>query len=147
MSSQVLVPGGGRRPAPTIAMKVEPDAAAFAVFESELAPGAPGPAPHRHLADDEAFYVLAGSVAFLLDGEVTTCGPGSCVVVPRGVAHGFGNPSAEPARVLVVTTPGATRLVEGLHALRRRGAGPEEIADLYRRHDTELVATPSGSPR
>ena len=105
MSSQVLVPGGGRRPAPTLAMKVEPDAAAFAVFESELAPGAPGPAPHRHLVDDEAFYVLAGSVAFLLDGEVTTCGPGSCVLVPRGVAHGFGNPSAEPARVLVVTTP------------------------------------------
>jgi len=63
------------------------------------------------------------------------------------VAHGFGNPSAEPARVLVVTTPGATRLVEGLHALRRRGAGPEEIADLYRRHDTELVATPSASAR
>ena len=147
MASQVLVPGAGRRPAPTIAMKVEPDAAAFAVFESELAPGAPGPAPHRHLGDDEAFYVLAGSVAFLLDGEVTTCGPGSCVLVPRGVAHGFGNPSAEPARVLVVTTPGATRLVEGLHALRRRGAGPEEIADLYRRHDTELVAMPSGSPR
>ena len=104
MSSQVLVPGGGCR-GPTIAMKVEPDAAAFAVFESELAPGAPGPAPHRHLVDDEAFYVLAGSVAFLLDGEVTTCGPGSCVLVPRGVAHGFGNPSAEPARVLVVTTP------------------------------------------
>ena len=45
--------------------------------------------------------------SFLLDGEVTTCGPGSCVLVPRGVAHGFGNPSAEPARVLVVTTPQA----------------------------------------
>ena len=69
-------------------------------------------------------------MAFLLDGEVTTCGAGSCVLVPRGAAHGFGNPSVEPARILVVTTPGATRLVEGLHALRRRGAGPEQVASL-----------------
>jgi len=145
MTAQVLVPGAGRRPAPTIAVKVEPDAAAFAVFESELAPGAPGPPPHRHLADDEAFYVLDGSVAFLLDGEVTTCGPGSSVLVPRGVTHGFANPSAEPARLLVITTPGATRLVEGLQALRHRGAGPEEVADLYRRHDTEVVPAVTGS--
>jgi hypothetical protein len=72
--------------------------------------------------------------------------------MPRGVSHGFSNPSAEPARILPVVTPDALRLVEELFQLGRAGqagvqAGLDHaavdsaaVAALYARYDSELVA-------
>ena len=34
-------------------------------------------------------------------------GPGTFVLMPRGIVHTFANPGAVPARVLVVSSPGA----------------------------------------
>ena len=77
---------------------------------------------------------------------------GSFVFIPRGCSHGFANPSADPARILPVATPGAIRLVEELFGLERAGqsgvqAGldhaavdPAAAAALYARYDSELVA-------
>jgi hypothetical protein len=71
--------------------------------------------------------------------------------MPRGVSHGFSNPSAAPARILPVVTPDALRLVEELFQLERVGqtgveAGlehaavdPAAVAALYARYDSELV--------
>jgi len=69
--------------------------------------------------------------------------------MPRGVSHGFSNPSAEPARILPVVTPDALRLVEALFQLERVGqtggglehgaVDPAAVAALYARYDSELV--------
>ena len=103
------------------------------------------------MAYDEAVYVLDGTVTFTLDGVEHLCPAGSCVFMPRGVSHGFSNPSAEAVRILPVVTPGALRLVEELFQLGRAGqagvqAGldhaavdPAAVAALYARYDSELV--------
>jgi len=63
-----------------------------------------------------------------------------------------GSPSGDPARILVVATPDAIRMVEELFQLERAGqvgvrAGlehaavdPAAVAALYARYDSELVA-------
>jgi quercetin dioxygenase-like cupin family protein len=67
----------------------------------------PGFAPplHRHLAEDEMFYVLAGKAEFRCDGQVMEAGPGDFVFLPRGVPHTFVVDPAEPLRALQITTP------------------------------------------
>ena len=44
---------------------------------------------HSHSREDEIWYVLEGEVAFTLDGEVLTGGPGTFVYIPRNVPHTF----------------------------------------------------------
>src|SRR4029453_16471826 len=101
MAGYVVPPGGGRSFGPGISVKVEPGASpSFAVMESVIPPFWPGPGLHLHRAYDEAVYVLDGTVTFTLDGVEHTCPAGSCVFMPRGVSHGFANPSAAPARIL-----------------------------------------------
>jgi len=67
----------------------------------------PGFAPplHRHLVEDEAFYVLSGAVRFRCDGEEFAAGPGDFVLLPVGLPHTFIVGDAEPLRVLQITTP------------------------------------------
>jgi mannose-6-phosphate isomerase-like protein (cupin superfamily) len=43
-------------------------------------------APH---AQDELYFIHAGSGAFLLDGVAHSFGPGDCFFVPAGVEHRF----------------------------------------------------------
>jgi threonine dehydrogenase-like Zn-dependent dehydrogenase len=120
-------------------------------MESVIPPFWSGPGLHLHRAYDEAVSVLDGTVAFTLDGVDHVCPAGSFVFMPRGVSHGFSNPSADPARILPVVTPDAIRLVEELFQLERVGqtaveAGlehaavdPAAVAALYARYDSELV--------
>jgi quercetin dioxygenase-like cupin family protein len=153
MAGYVVPPGGGRSFGPGIGVKVEHDASpSFAVMESTLPPAWPGPGTHLHRAYDEAVYVLDGTATFTLDGREHVCPSGSFVYIPRGASHGFSNPSADPARILVVATPDALRLVEELFQLERAGqvgveAGlehaavdPAAVAALYARYDSELIA-------
>src|SRR5215208_7067920 len=122
MAGYVVPPRGGRSIGPGISVKVEHGASpSFAVMECVIPPFWPGPGLHLHRAYDEAVYVLDGTVTFTLDGAELLCPAGSCVFMPRGVSHGFSNPSAEPARILPVVTPDALRLVEELFQLERAG--------------------------
>ena len=47
----------------------------------------PGFAPplHRHLAEDEMFYLLSGTARFRCGGEDLAAGPGGFVLLPAGV--------------------------------------------------------------
>lgn len=67
----------------------------------------PGFAPplHRHLVEDELFYVLSGTVRFHCDGDVLAAGPGDFVHLPAGLPHTFAVGPGEPLRALQITTP------------------------------------------
>jgi mannose-6-phosphate isomerase-like protein (cupin superfamily) len=57
------------------------------VVEMELGPGFPGPPEHRHLEFDHLWYVVAGRVDILVDGERFDLAPGDFAFVPRGIAR------------------------------------------------------------
>lgn len=79
-------------------------AGAFTLIEQE-APAGFGPPPHVHLAEDEAFYVLAGELAVSCGGATWVATPGSFVFLPRGLPHSFTVAAAGPARLLQLTSP------------------------------------------
>ncbi len=65
-----------------------------------------GAPPHIHAKEDEYFYVLDGEIEFLDRDNTITAGTGTLVVLPRGHLHGFWNLSDQPARMLLLVTPG-----------------------------------------
>ncbi len=78
---------------------------AYALFETTITPGLPGPPPHIHHREDEAFYVLEGEVELNVEGNVSTAGPGTFVNVPKGTLHTFKNAGTTPARFLGMVSP------------------------------------------
>jgi mannose-6-phosphate isomerase-like protein (cupin superfamily) len=84
-------------------------------------PGAPeGPprliAPyHVHYTDDEAWYVMEGTLAFQLGDQQVQASAGTAVFVPRGVPHTYWNPSSTQARYLLIMTPTIRELINALH--------------------------------
>jgi quercetin dioxygenase-like cupin family protein len=63
-----------------------------------------GPPPHSHRWD-EAYFVTAGEVDFLVGSRRCTASAGDFVYTPGGVVHGFQGASAQPARVLIFDAP------------------------------------------
>jgi uncharacterized RmlC-like cupin family protein len=60
---------------------------------------------HHHGEYETTIYVLSGGLKmeFGPDGATTVeAGPGDFIYVPKGVVHREGNPSAEPADIVVV---------------------------------------------
>ena len=63
---------------------------------------------HIHPDEDDSFYILDGEIVFTLgeqDDEVVA-GPGTFVLVPPGIEHGFRNDTDRPVRILNVHAPG-----------------------------------------
>lgn len=102
-----------------------------------------GPPPHIHHGFDEAIYVLRGALTMTKDREEPEPVPvGGLILAPRGVRHTFANPTDEPAQVLGVWSPAdALSFMEEIGtALPASGPpDPELLADIYRRHDSEIV--------
>ncbi len=80
---------------------------AYALQEMTVAPGFPWSPPHVHHNEDEAMYVLEGECTVRIGERVRTLGAGTFALMPRGVVHTFSNPGAAPARVIVISSPGA----------------------------------------
>ena len=64
-----------------------------------------GPPPHRHLAEDELFYVSEGSISFTMGDETRIIAVGQAAFVPRGTKHTYVNISETNARMLALYTP------------------------------------------
>jgi mannose-6-phosphate isomerase-like protein (cupin superfamily) len=90
---------------------------------------------HRHLSDDEAWYVLEGTLGFARGDDRLVAPAGSAVLVPRGLAHTFWNAGGDRARYLIVMTPRIAALVEALHEPGAR----EDLPGLFRRFGSELL--------
>ncbi len=61
---------------------------------------------HVHADEDDAFYILEGELTFGLGGELVPAPPGTFVLVPPGVSHGFRNDGEGPVRMLNIHAPG-----------------------------------------
>ena len=62
---------------------------------------------HVHGDEDDAFYILEGEMTFFFGDEddEAVAPPGTFVLVPPGVRHGFRNPGPDPVRMLNVHAP------------------------------------------
>jgi mannose-6-phosphate isomerase-like protein (cupin superfamily) len=60
---------------------------------------------HVHEAEDDAFYILEGELTFLFSDSDVHAGPGTFVLVPPGVEHGFRNRGSERVRMLNIHAP------------------------------------------
>jgi len=78
---------------------------------------------HVHHTEDEAFYLLSGSIEVVTGDDHGTMEEGSAVFLPRGLRHAFRVVSDE-ARIITVTTPaGFDAFVRGA-GLEFRGDRP-----------------------
>jgi mannose-6-phosphate isomerase-like protein (cupin superfamily) len=114
----------------------------FVIAEWKDAGGPPGPARwiaplHLHRNDDEAWYVLEGSLCVRRGSEIVEARAGSAVFVPRGTAHTYWNPGAGLVRYLLVMTGNIYSLIQDIHAMTERPAGG--LAAVFEKHDSELV--------
>jgi mannose-6-phosphate isomerase-like protein (cupin superfamily) len=60
---------------------------------------------HVHGEEDDAFYILEGELTFTFGAERAAAPPGTFVLVPPGVEHGFRNDGAVPVRMLNIHAP------------------------------------------
>jgi mannose-6-phosphate isomerase-like protein (cupin superfamily) len=107
----VLSPGGGRTydvgPMHSVfkADGVE-TGERYSVSEWWVDPKQPGPGPHSHEENEELFYVIEGTMTFLVGTEWIDAPRGSFLRIPAGTTHDFENRSDAPAGVLNVFIPG-----------------------------------------
>lgn len=78
---------------------------AYSVSEWWLEPHTQGPGAHAH-AEDDVFYVIEGTMSFLLGDRWVDAPRGSFVLAPAGLTHDFQNRSAAPAGILNFSIPG-----------------------------------------
>ena len=60
---------------------------------------------HVHAEEDDAFYILDGEMTFFFGADEAVAGPGTVVLVPPGVSHGFRNDGDGPVRMLNIHAP------------------------------------------
>jgi quercetin dioxygenase-like cupin family protein len=99
----------------------------YSVSEWWLEAGQPGPGAHSHDANTELFYVLEGTMTFLVGAEWMEASRGSFLRIPERTIHDFENRSDARAGVLNVFIPGGFEpMMPRLEAwAAQRGAGRE----------------------
>jgi len=102
----VVPPGAGRRVGNVEFLARTADTPRFTLGIIEIAPGRELEA-HVHGDEDDAFYILEGQMTFSFgdEDEEAVAPPGTFVLVPPGVRHGFRNPGPGPVRMLNVHAP------------------------------------------
>ena len=101
------------------------------IFEQTMQKGDPGPVPHFHKETTEMFYLLEGSLDFVLDGSPRVIEAGGFVRVPPNTVHHFSQRGEIPARFLIMFSPGRARerYFEGLAAIAAE-PGPSDRTRL-----------------
>ncbi len=93
--------------------------------------------PHVHHNDDEAWYVLEGTLCVQVGENEVEARAGSGVLVPHGMPHTYWNPGPGPTRYLLVMTANIYHLIQEVHAMKERT--PAALDALFRKHGSELV--------
>ncbi len=115
---------------------------AFVIAEWRDPGGPTGPprliaTPHLHRSDDEAWYVLEGTLRVQVGKEEVEARAGSAVFVPRGTPHTYWNPGPEPVRYLLVMTANIYRLIQEIHGMKERTPGA--LREVFAKYDSELL--------
>lgn len=96
----------------------------------QLMPRGAGPPPHRHLWSDETFYILDGTITFLIGEEIRTAGKGAFVNIARNTRHAF-RVDSDTGRILNGYTPASMEAM---------------LAELGRRTDLRALPPPEPPP-
>jgi len=78
----------------------------YSVSEWWLEPQSEGPGAHSHANNDEVFYVLEGTINFLVGDRWVAANKGAFLRIPATVTHDFRNLTAERAGLLNFYIPG-----------------------------------------
>jgi mannose-6-phosphate isomerase-like protein (cupin superfamily) len=100
----VVRPGEGRRVGNVEFLARTADTPRFTFGIIEIAPGRVLES-HVHDGEDDAFYIVAGEMTFVLGDREVAAPPGTFVLVPPGVEHGFRNDGDVPVRMLNIHAP------------------------------------------
>jgi mannose-6-phosphate isomerase-like protein (cupin superfamily) len=126
----------------TVARFVAPGAVTagqFGLFEWNMPPRSGGPAAHFHKTFSESFYVMSGAVGLYNGIAWVTARPRDFLYVPARGVHAFRNDGAEPATMLILFAPGATREAYFRELAEIGAAGRQLSRDewtaLFARHD------------
>jgi quercetin dioxygenase-like cupin family protein len=106
----LLAPGEGRSyPMGRVSAVFKADgdetAGRYSISEWWLEPHTPGPGAHSR-PEDDTFFVLEGTMSFLVGDQWTDAPAGSFVLVPGGVTHAFDNRGDTRAGALNLSAPG-----------------------------------------
>ena len=115
-----------------------------------LNPAGFAPPVHRHLAEDEAFYILDGHAQFRCGEETFDAGPGDFVLLPVNRPHTFLVGPDQPLRALQITAPAgfedfAAEVGQPAAQLRLPDPGPIDpvaLGHAASRHAVELLGPP-----
>jgi mannose-6-phosphate isomerase-like protein (cupin superfamily) len=125
MSGYVVGPGESAAEYPGVKAGRQSTGGSMTLIEARTDGGAP---LHVHSREDEAMYVLEGSIRARCGDDDFEVGPRSFVFLPQGVPHEWDVVGAE-AVVLIITDPAG--LEEFLHELHEGKADPQEVAGRY----------------
>jgi mannose-6-phosphate isomerase-like protein (cupin superfamily) len=119
----------------------------YSISEWWLEPYTRGPGAHQH-EEDDVFFVIEGTMSFLVGGAWLDAPKGSLVIAPGGTPHDFENRTAKRAGVLNVSVPGdfepAMQGPEGIAAwFRARAAAASRTANAPRGGSRRTVRRPS----
>jgi mannose-6-phosphate isomerase-like protein (cupin superfamily) len=76
----------------------------YALVEARV-PAGGGPPPHIHTREVEAFFILEGSIDFMVAGKDICANTGEILEVPIGTLHAFKNNTQNVARMLIAVAP------------------------------------------
>jgi mannose-6-phosphate isomerase-like protein (cupin superfamily) len=100
----VVPPGEGTRYGNVEFLARTADTPRFTFGIIDIAPGR-HLETHVHPVEDDAFYILEGEMTFIFDDQRVSATPGTFVLVPPGVRHGFRNEQTRPVRLLNIHAP------------------------------------------
>jgi mannose-6-phosphate isomerase-like protein (cupin superfamily) len=117
------------------------------VFESASPPRV-GPPLHRHLAEDEHFYVIEGTAKFVVDGKEILLSAGGSAWAPRGSVHTYTNAGEGVLRMIVTCTPGGIEIPfrKADRMMREAAIDLQAFGAMFKQHKIEMMGPPLFPP-
>lgn len=100
-----------------------------------------GPARHRHLEQDELFYVIEGEYQVEVGRDRFTLAPGDSLLAPRQVPHVWAYTGSGMGRLLITFTPPG-RMEAFFQAVAKTNNMPPQDPAFWRAHGMELLGPP-----
>lgn len=131
--------------APLAGSEIRSDGASLVVVEWRD-PGGGGDPPmyiaplHVHHEDDEAWYVVEGTLTVRVGDQDVEVPTGGAVLVPRGTPHTYWNPHPAPTRYVLIMTPRIKALIDAVHALTERNQ--QTLETTFNNHASDYLGWP-----